>query len=810
MRIKIETPEQFLGIVPLIYEYAKSPKACLSIDVETYGPNKKKVPRPTRNKDGSYNGHIRTLQIGLSPNVSSPIRDIQYIIDVKKLGYELVGKYLKDVLENTMVLGQNLKYEYQFLFTHMGIRLRKMRDVMLMSQILFAGDKVNHGLGDLYGRFLDYGWFESYLDVNGRLAMLKEPYKEIPWKFNVFDAYKIFKETNQTLDWEEEELTDEQLDYAADDVALIFPLFDAMCERIRQWREIYETEFQGSGRGMLEIIRLECSNIPAFALMELRGIKLNKDYHNFTVIKYLMEKQDEAAAMLGFTVTKKIVKKFSNRWCGLKDRKEKACVGINRVSWEEVTYEEVPMNMRSPAQLKPRLNEILRDALQDPELEIEGTGEDVIKDLVNKRRRELPPPVIEQLRWILQYKKASSLLSKFGQKMIDLCTDRDYLHASWFQIGTDESSVSSGRSSCKSPNMMQMPSRGHLFATKYDDQGKPLDGVNVIHFFRRSFIAEEGWILLDADYSQEEPRIAAETCNELPLIEDFRRFGKDSDIHSIIGKSLCGLDYYPKKGSYERDYIGKTGGLQLLYGAYWKSLKDFMYSKTDGKVDWDDADAEQAYNRFFEAYPSFRREMDKVKNEVQEEAANFGWTLAPFKKDRRPFYVAFTKMGRARRFCLKDDQVKKPDFMLSKHYKTPVLDEDGEPELDEKGKQVTTWKNIYRERMSAAGREGFNHRIQGTAADILKIAIQMIEERFEQAGFDWQEGIVAVIHDEILCHVKLEHADIAAAIMRECMIEAWDRFFKRVPMFVDVDRANNWADAKEPPKKPALSVSQGS
>lgn len=817
MIIKVETIEQFLEVVPLIIAYAKQPRACIALDVETYGPDKTKVPRPTKNKDGSYNGYIRTLQIGFDLSEAFAIRDIQIIIDIKKTGCEIITKYLKEVFENTFIIGQNLKYEYQFLWVFMGIKLKKMRDVMLMSQILKAGDKVHHGLGDLYARYFDYGWFESYLASKLDLkALMKAYFVEGQKPLSIFDLYKRFKDVHQKIDWEIDEMTPEQLQYAADDVALIFPLFDAISDEVKRWRATYEPQFVDGTMGMIEVIKKECDLIPRYAIMELRGVKLDKDYQERVVIKYLQEKMKEATEKLAFTVTKKV--KHRSRWCRLKDKKEIACVGIYATEWEVEV--EVPMKMTSPIQLKTKLNQILRDALgivtddldEDPEQVVGDTKEDTIRDLVNRRRKELSPEVLDQIKWVLQYKKATSLLSKFGEKMVKLCGEGDYLYPSWFQIGTDEIAVSSGRSSCKNPNMMQMPSRGALFITRWDKDGKPIfygesgdfqDGIEVLKFFRKSFIAEDGWIFLDADYSQEEPRIAAEICNEQKLIDDFVKFGKQADVHSMFGKSFCNLNYYPKKGEFERDYIGKTGGLQLLYGAWWVAFKDFMYSKTDGKVDWTDAEAEEKYNNFFSDYKAFRREMDNARSEAGRLPESWGWTLRNCKNNRLPYAVFNTHAwGRKRSFHLKSDQMFKPDFMLAKGYKTPILNEEtGEPELDENGKPVTTYKNIYRERLSAAGREGFNHTIQGTAADILKEAIMMMEERFEQAGFGWREGIVATIHDEVLVHVKLEHKEVAEAIMKACMTEAWNKYFKRVPIFVDVDSAQNWADAKEPPKK---------
>lgn len=795
MIISVSTPEEFSSCARDLEAYSWHAGSRLGLDFETYHnirPVLKKsedpeddeeqddgvgVPRPLRNADGSLKGHIRLMQIATDPDL--PGGDRVFVIDVKALGYDIVREGLKSVLERCTILGQNLKYEWQFAFQCFGIRLgckarahgRKnaLLDVMLMSQVLFAGDKVHHGLGHLYGRFFDPGWFFARTG-------------------KTFDLYQQFKEAQQQADWGMDVLTPDMNQYAADDAWFMFPLVDKIREKIREWMTRWERHLTRGG--MSKVIQLEQDLIPVFALMELRGIKIDVNYQRDVVLPYLQKKKDEASARVGWnrTVTK---------------RKTNGKRGLKKEVWEETRTEVV--NLGSWQQLKPRLNELISNALGKP-FEIEGTGEDVIKEVINRHKDDLSAECVTVLRDVLQFKKANSLLSKFGPKMLDLASDRCYLHPGWFQIGTDSSSVSSGRCSCKAPNMMQMPSRGDHFVTKrdeklkpiftFDEKGFPLDGVNAMQFFRQAFVAEEGWDLVDADFSAEEPRIAADYCNEHNMIAEFHKPGK-VDVHSIAGKAMMGLKYYPKKGEYERDYIGKTAGLQLLYGAYWKSLKQFLFLKTDGVVDLSDKEAKALYDNYFAEYPEFKRQMIEDAEEMSRLAEDAGQTLAPFKVDRQPFAVAWTYFGRARRFCLSEGQCRMSDKSLGIRALKPLFDKKTKlPLLDENGEQIYTKFNTYKERLSSAGREGFNHVIQGTAADILKFAILNIHNEFEAAGFDWSEGIVGIIHDEILLHVKSEHAVQAKRILERCMKEAFEMFITKVPCEVDVKKAKTWAEAK--------------
>jgi DNA polymerase I-like protein with 3'-5' exonuclease and polymerase domains len=647
----------------------------------------------------------------------------------------------------------------------------RLLDLMLFSQVLNAGDKINHGLGDLYARFLEPAWFKIQTG-------------------KTFIEYKAHKSAMQSFDWETHHLPPDQLQYACDDVLYVFYVLEALFEDIDEWVQRFP-QSAGKDRGLAAVISLECSLIPVFALMELRGVTFDISYQQTHVIRYLEEKRDEAALMLGFTRTVKV--KRSN---GLR--------GIRRVTWEEEIVE--PMNLRSWQQLRPRINEMLAEHLGEG-IEIESTSEDDIRDIVNRYaefdedeplRPVLPKEIKEQLLWILQFKKASSLLSKYGEKMIKLAHDTGKIHPSWYQIGTDELAIDSGRSSCRNPNMMNIPSRGWLFATRFNEKGKPIDGINVMQFFRRAFIADPGWIFIDTDYSQQEPRLAAEYCNERELINQYLTHGKKTDIHGIVAKKLMRLPEQPAKGDFNRDYIGKTAGLSLIYGISARSLKDFMYSKTEGKVKWNEKQAKDAYDAFFAGFPKIREKMDEVSSEMRRRASEAGHSLRSFKKNRRPFAVAYTVLGRHRKFCLKADQMRMADHELDRSYMPPLLDKKTKkPVLDEKGNVVLSKWNVYKERLSAACREGFNHAIQGTAADILKTAILDMHYRFLAAGFDWEEGIIAVIHDEVLVHVKKEHEEQAKAIVEDAMIKAGQKFMRYVPSEVDTHTGYSWSEAKQ-------------
>ena len=86
-------------------------------------------------------------------------------------------------------------------------------------------------------------------------------------------------------------------------------------------------------------------------------------------------------------------------------------------------------------------------------------------------------------------------------------------------------------------------------------------------------------------------------------------------------------------------------------------------------------------------------------------------------------------------------------------------------------------------------RVAMNAPIQGTAADVMKIAMLKVASRLEREGLDAE--IVMQVHDELIIEVKKDEAERCAAIIREEM-EGACQF--SVPLTVDVTIGNNWLE----------------
>lgn len=789
----VTTTEEFLVALRDIRDYVEDPmwetKPLLAVDGETTGERLatrstwrtdkldviKKVPMPICYEGDDPTGIMRTLQIGLNPIVKpkqeQPLGNKQYVFDLFFLDYNLVVDNLKPLTEKCNVLGHNVKYDFQFLYTQLGINLVHIIDTMLVSQVLLAGDPVNHGLDDSYKRFLDFNWFLVEAGMT-------------------FDEYIENKKENQTSDWSGE-LTDKQIKYAAEDVYFIFFVLEEQQEWIKDYIRVYESAAKPNQK-ILNIIKLENDLVPVYGLMELRGVPF--DTHNQAeAILLLDRKQQEASDHLGFTTT--IKKTKYAEWCTLKDRKVHMIGGKNKTSWEEEIV--IPMNFRSPQQLAAKLNSIFQKDL-GPEFLVTKkdkgklkvtTEEDSVKEAYFRNEAKLSQDSKEKIHWILQYKKAAYLKSSFGQKLIEFTTLNGFIHPNWFQIGASDKAVDTGRSSSSKPNFQNIPARQELFPHS------ATGSITATELFRSSVAAKPGWKLVVADFSQIEPRIAAYFCGVEELIRRYK--ANTLDIHAWVAKIMLGLDEEPDKHSYERKYIGKTAGLSILYGKYWSTLKEWMFKKTDGKVNWTDQQAEDAWNKFFENAPEFRVALDNWNRQVKSKAERFHHSLSFAKQTEErgkiPYVVAKTLSGRPRRFTLKPEHFDLPDYCFDRDHVPCILCLKRDKKTNE---VIESNYNIYKERLRAAKVEGFNHHIQGTAADIMKKAALYVHRELIEAGFDWKEGIVAVVHDEIVLHVREEHVEQSERILKQCMERAGSEVIDTLPILAEVGSGDNWATAK--------------
>jgi DNA polymerase-1 len=237
-------------------------------------------------------------------------------------------------------------------------------------------------------------------------------------------------------------------------------------------------------------------------------------------------------------------------------------------------------NVNSPPQLREVLFQSLgmRAGRKTAKTRAASTAEDVLEELAEDH--ELP-------RRILEHRGVQKLKSTYVDALPLLVhPETGRIHATFHQVV-----AATGRLSTSDPNLQNIPIR--------TPEGRRI---------REAFVAEPGWLLLSADYSQIELRILAHLSRDPTLIETFRR---GEDVHDRTSREVFGpFSPIPPEEQRRRS---KMINYALLYGKAAFSLsKDIGVSKQE---------AEAFIQSYFARYPGVRRFLDETLAEARRRGA---------------------------------------------------------------------------------------------------------------------------------------------------------------------------------------------
>jgi DNA polymerase-1 len=300
---------------------------------------------------------------------------------------------------------------------------------------------------------------------------------------------------------------------------------------------------------------------------------------------------------------------------------------------------------------------------------------------------------------ILEQRQLTKLKSTYVDALPQLVNPRTgRIHTSFNQTGTV-----TGRISSSAPNLQNIPIRTEL-------------GREV----RRAFVADEGWKLVAADYSQVELRVMAHIAQDPGLLGAFQR---GEDIHAATAAAV--LDIPLTEVTKDQRRLAKSVNFGLSYGqsAYGLARQTGMSQ----------GEAAQFIKTYFEEYPGVRDYIERTKRQAAEQG-----------------YVE-TLLGRRRYF--------------------PNLAQMRGPER------------------GRAEREAINMPIQGTAADIIKIAMIRLHRVLRERGL--RARMLLQVHDELVLEAPDDELEAVVRLVREVMGNAFEL---SVPLKVDVDVGQNWLE----------------
>ena len=349
-------------------------------------------------------------------------------------------------------------------------------------------------------------------------------------------------------------------------------------------------------------------------------------------------------------------------------------------------------NINSPKQL----GVIIFEKLELKPVKKTKTGYATNADVLEKLRDKHPI-----VNFIMEYRQLAKLKSTYCDGLRAVVNPNTHrIHSVFTQTVTV-----TGRLSSTEPNLQNIPTRTEL--------GREI---------RKMFVAKEGYVLVDADYSQIELRVLAHIANDETMINAFRN---NEDIHAVTASQVLGIPL--EDVTKEQRSSAKAVNFGIVYGIGEFSLAQDLHISVK--------EAKAYIESYLEKYHGVRNYMESIKEQAKKDG-----------------YVK-TMLNRIRYI----PELKSPNYNIRQ----------------------------FGERVA------LNTPIQGTAADIIKLAMVRVDNRLINEGL--KSKLILQVHDELIVEAHKDEVDKVKQILSEEMQSAMEL---NVPLKVDMSTGHSWYDAK--------------
>ena len=363
------------------------------------------------------------------------------------------------------------------------------------------------------------------------------------------------------------------------------------------------------------------------------------------------------------------------------------------VTLEQAIYDMAgeEFNINSPKQL----GAILFDKLQLPHGKKTKTGWSTNAEVLEKLRYEAP--IVDK---VLEYRQYAKLRSTYADGLLRAVSPDGRVRTS-FQMTV----TATGRLSSTEPNLQNIPTRTEL-------------GSEI----RRLFIAGDGNVLVDADYSQIELRLLAHMAGDEAMQQAFL---SGADFHTVTAAKVF---HVPEaEVTHQMRSRAKAVNFGIVYG-----MSAFSLSQ-DIRVTV--AEAKGYMERYFATYPGVKQYMTDIVEKAKEQG-----------------------------------------YVETLYHRRRAL-----PEL----KSSNFIQRSFGERVA------LNMPIQGTAADIMKLAMLRVYDRLRRE--DLQARLIMQVHDELIVECPEAEQETVEKLLRQEMEQV---AALAVPLTAEAHSGKNWLDAK--------------
>ena len=348
-------------------------------------------------------------------------------------------------------------------------------------------------------------------------------------------------------------------------------------------------------------------------------------------------------------------------------------------------------NINSPKQL----GAILFDKLQLPHGKKTKTGWSTNAEVLEKLRYEAP--IVDK---VLEYRQYAKLRSTYADGLLRAVSPDGRVRTS-FQMTV----TATGRLSSTEPNLQNIPTRTEL-------------GSEI----RRLFIAGDGNVLVDADYSQIELRLLAHMAGDEAMQQAFL---SGADFHTVTAAKVFHVP--ESEVTHQMRSRAKAVNFGIVYGMSAFSLSQDIHVTV--------AEAKDYMERYFATYPGVKQYMTDIVEKAKEQG-----------------------------------------YVETLYHRRRAL-----PEL----KSSNFIQRSFGERVA------LNMPIQGTAADIMKLAMLRVYDRLRRENL--QARLIMQVHDELIVECPEAEREAVEKLLRQEMEQV---AALAVPLTAEAHSGKNWLDAK--------------
>ncbi len=414
---------------------------------------------------------------------------------------------------------------------------------------------------------------------------------------------------------------------------------------------------------------------------------------------------------------------------------------------------EASLDWNSPKQVVPFMESLGVDCTVTEQGKEKKSVEESV---ISKYKKDIPAVAL-----YIDYKEAQKNVSTYGDSWIKgIHPITGKLHTSFDQV-KDTGRISSGRKANKKTGEQ----------AKKNFQNIPKDPIT-----RHCFIASPGNELCIADFTGQEQIVLA----NFSLDDNLLKFYDEGlgDMHSFVAScmypALKGLSLQTIKDDHgDKRQEAKATGFSIGYGGSAETIRDNLVIPIE--------DAQRIYNAYFEAFPGLKTHYDSVKKENLDR----GYILISTQTQRKsylPFYDEFRDLHK--------ELNKNKKYWAAYRLEKKECEETGiwTPEFMYKKQRVRR----YFELKGDIERKSLNYPIQGSSAEITKIAAGYIFHWIVNNGYAGIIWMANQVHDEIV----LDYPPHLRALVKEkvefYMEKAGRIFCKRVPLKVSIKISEKW------------------